>query len=117
MAIIQTVNNSAFRDAFRDAGRGNQFSYDGLNALYEFLDQLSDDIGETIELDVIALCCDYQELTLAEAIDQYSIDVSETEDLEEQAAIVREYLHDNTSVIEVTDNVEPLKSIVIIQQF
>ena len=50
----QTVSLVEFRDAFRDAGRGDQFSYDGLKALYDFLD-------EDYELDVIALCCDFVE--------------------------------------------------------
>lgn len=59
--IYQAINESYFIDRFREMGRGNQFSYDGKIALFNYLEQLSEDIGEPIELDVIALCCDYSE--------------------------------------------------------
>jgi hypothetical protein len=42
-------------------GRGDQFSYEGLIALFDYLEMLEDDIGEPIELDVISLCCEYSE--------------------------------------------------------
>lgn len=57
----QTINQYYFRQAFHDMGRGNQFSYFGLNALYFALEELEDDTGKEIELDVIALCCDFTE--------------------------------------------------------
>ena len=59
--IIETITTSSFVDAFRAAGRQDQFSYSGLRALYDYLEGLSDDLGEPIALDVIALCCDYSE--------------------------------------------------------
>ena len=66
MAIKQTVTESDFRDAFQ-AIRPDNFSYEGLGALYDYLENLSDDIGDDIELDVIALCCDYTEYSEDEA--------------------------------------------------
>lgn len=61
MPIIQTVGLHQFRQAFADMGRSDQFSYGGLELLYNYLEDLSEDLGEPIELDVVALCCDYQE--------------------------------------------------------
>ena len=62
MAIVQSINNVyQFREAFRLAGRMDQFSYEGLEVLFDYLDTLSEDIGEPIELDVVALCCEYYE--------------------------------------------------------
>lgn len=60
--IIQNVTQSMFIDAFKswDTYKDN-FTYEGLCALYDYLEQLSDDIGENIELDVVAICCDYTE--------------------------------------------------------
>ena len=55
------ITNSSFHDAFRDHNRLNQFSYYGLNALFDHLAELEADCGKPIELDVIALCCDYAE--------------------------------------------------------
>lgn len=59
--IYQAINESYFIDRFREMGRADQFSYAGKIALFNYLEQLSEDIGEPIELDVIALCCDYSE--------------------------------------------------------
>lgn len=64
MAITQTVNASEFTSAFHRMGRGDQFSHDALLALYDYLSDLSDDIGEPIELDVIGLCCDWNEIDI-----------------------------------------------------
>ena len=92
----QDVNKSQFADAFRSAGRQDQFSYAGLNALFGYLENLGDDIGEEIELDVIALCCEYSEHKSAlDAVADYSFDV---EGESEQSALA--YLRDNTNVIE-----------------
>lgn len=100
MAIVQSINNVyQFREAFRRAERMDNFSYEGLEVLFDYLDNLSEDIGEPIELDVIALCCDYYESSIEELIDNYSIDVSDADgDEDEIKTIVEEYLQDNTSV-------------------
>ena len=101
MAIVQSINNvSQFREAFRLAGRGDQFSYEGVEVLFDYLDNLSEDTGEPIELDVIALCCDYYESSIQELIDNYNIDLSEVDEDDPDSIIevVREYLEDNTSV-------------------
>ena len=57
----QTINESMFMDAFQSCDRGTQFSYDGMKALFEYLESYEDDTGEQWELDVIALCCEYTE--------------------------------------------------------
>ena len=100
MAIVQSINNVyQFREAFRLAGRMDQFSYEGFEVLFDYLDNLSEDTGEPIELDVIALCCEYNEGSIEEIIDNYDIDVSDADgDEDEIKTIVEEYLQDNTSV-------------------
>ena len=107
MAIVQSLNNvHQFREAFRIAGRMDQFSYEGLEVLFDYLDNLSEDTGEPIELDVIALCCEYYESSIEELIDNYNIDLSEVDEDDPDSIIevVREYLEDNTSVCgEVSD--------------
>ena len=101
MAIVQSINSVyQFREAFRLAGRMDQFSYEGLEVLFDYLDELSEDTGEPIELDVVALCCDYYESSIEELIDNYNIDLSEVDEDDPDSIIevVREYLEDNTSV-------------------
>jgi hypothetical protein len=57
----QTITFSCFCDAFRSMDRQDQFTYDGKRALFDYLEELEEDIGQPIELDVIALCCEYSE--------------------------------------------------------
>ena len=86
----QTVSKFNFRDAFQDCGRGEQFSYEGLGALYDYLDELETDTGEEIELDVIALCCEYSEYDDLEAFQSdYNEDVYKTlDDIQDETTII-----------------------------
>lgn len=54
--ITQTINKYQFMDAFNNL-RPNNFSDDGLEVLFEYLDNLDHDI----DLDVISLCCQFSE--------------------------------------------------------
>lgn len=99
-----TVSFYDFERAFVDAGRKDQFSYEGLKALFDHLEQMEADNGEEIELDVIALCCDYLEDTVADIARNYSIDLTDADpedDDYDQACIdiVREYLNENTTLV------------------
>lgn len=98
MAIIQTVSECDFRDAFRAYNRTENFSHEGLGALFAYLDELSDDIGEPVELDVIALCCEWAEYpTALKAAAEYGATFDGDEEPEESAL---EWLRDRTTVIE-----------------
>lgn len=97
--MYQTITFSAFCDAFRDMNRNENFSYAGKRALYDYLEDCADQTGEDVELDVIALCCEYAESSLEEVIQDYSIDVADAEDDDEKADIVEDYLQDNTCLV------------------
>jgi len=86
-----TVSVYDFRDAFHKMGRGNQFTYEGLEIIYDYLES----IDEEMELDVIAICCDFQESTPEEVMSEYGLD--EDED-------VSEFLAMNTTVLGETDS-------------
>lgn len=99
MTIVQTVGLYDFREAFKRCNRQDQFSYEGLEILFEYLEEYSDSTGENVEFDVIALCCEYYESSIDELIENYDIDVSDAEgDEEEIKTIVKEYLQYNTCV-------------------
>ena len=59
----ETVTVYRFRDAFKQSDTyKNNFSYEGLNALFEHLEELEWEMdGIEFELDVVAFCCDYTE--------------------------------------------------------
>lgn len=94
-----TVSRYDFERAFIDADRKENFSYEGLNALFDYLESYEEETGQEIELDVIALCCDYTEDTVAEIARNYSIDLSDCEDEDDKIEIVRDYLNDNTMLV------------------
>jgi len=59
--MYQRITFSDFCDAFEKLGRGDYFSYQGKRALFNHIEETEEDIGMPIELDVIALCCDFTE--------------------------------------------------------
>lgn len=93
-----TVTFCDFCDAFRKCDRNDTFSYDGKKALFDYLEEVEQSTGEEIELDVITLCCDYDENYTDDIVANYRIDV-EGMDEDEKLEAVREYLHDNTALI------------------
>ena len=99
----QTINSYEFIEAFRTHGRQTQFSYDGLRALFEYLEEMEDGMGGGMELDVIALCCDYSEFTSAkEAATEYGMTAEDDKDEQDEDAIEEhalQWLQHRTSVI------------------
>lgn len=59
--LVKKVSFYDFLEEFKRHGRENQFSYEAKRALFEYLNELSEDLGEPIELDIIALCCEFSE--------------------------------------------------------
>jgi hypothetical protein len=98
----QTIGLSQFTDAFMSI-RPNNFTYDGLVLLFDWIEQQEQETGQEQELDVIALCCDFEELTIEEIIRQYNIEADDIED-DEIDDHVMAYLNDETIVIGKTDN-------------
>jgi hypothetical protein len=108
--IKETVNEYRFIDAFGQSDTyKNNFSYHGLKALYEHLEQLSEDMCEDIELDVCAIACDYGEYNSAlECAIEHGFDIAiETGESvaeltgDEVEAQALEWLQNQTQVIEV----------------
>lgn len=93
--MYQTVSKSDFRDAFQKMGRKDNFSYNALDALYDYLEETGhiSENDKGYELDVIALCCEFTEYaTLEDFQEDYG------EDYETMDSI-----SDRTSVIDVED--------------
>ncbi len=98
MAIKEELTLSYFMDRFNEV-RPKNFSYEGLEALYNYLEQLSEDTGEDIELDVIAICCEYTEYdSLEEVLNDYNLET-------------RQDLEDRTIVIDIPNS----KALIVVQ--
>lgn len=90
--MYQSVDTKyQFEQAFKEAGRGEQFSHDGLDALFDYLEEMEESTGEKLELDVIALCCDYVEYAnLAEFQSDYSAEeYPDIEAIEARTSVIR----------------------------
>lgn len=103
----KTISQYDFTEAFRTAGRGEQFSHDGLKALFDYLEEVEGGTGEEMELDVIALCCDFSEYATAkEAAEEHGWEAPERDEDEDEEAYAErieeeamEELNNSTQVI------------------
>jgi len=101
----QTLNKDQFRFAF-DQIRPNQFSYEALGMLFDYLEECDEDM----ELDVIAICCDFTEGDFQEVANELDDDEDELAeecaglDEQETAQIIAKKLEDKTTVLGVTSD-------------
>jgi hypothetical protein len=103
--MIKHINSNDFQNAFIDSGRENNFSREALNLLFDYKEQLEDDAGEQIEVDVIDICCHYSELTIEEAESSYNgIDLSECESIDDKVNVITDFFNDNTTLIGITSD-------------
>ena len=102
-----TINKNQFINWFRSNEQyKNNFSYEGLSALFDYLEEIEESTGEELEFDPVALCCEFSEYdSLEDLIDYYIVVLpSVVNDIE--------YFENRTTVIPI----EETKGF-IIQQF
>ena len=98
--IYSTIDNaSQFRDQFHRCGRGDQFSYEALGLIFDYLN----DCGSDVELDVVGVCCEFAEDTPEAIADSYSID---TEGLNEGEVVdaVMSFLDNHSVTVGITSS-------------
>ena len=88
-----TVDRATFLNQFKAFGREDNFSRWALNELFDYFEQCEADCGEEMEMDVIAICCDYNEYSFDEIRNEY-LDCKEMTDEE-----IIEHLNDHTQVV------------------
>ena len=106
MAIVQTLSKSSFIDAFKQSSRKDQFSYEALEAIFDYLEEYSDSTGEPVEFDIVGICCDWAESHWSDIARDYSIDLNDhadDEDDEGRFDAVYEYLLNNTTALDLGD--------------
>lgn len=94
-----TVDFSDFREAFRAYRRADSYTPEGLEMLFNYFEELEADTGTEMELDVVAICCDYDENHWEDVAANYLVDLSDCEDEDDKIEVVREYLSDNTMLV------------------
>lgn len=98
MAITQTLDKFTFVRMFDEWNRSENFSYEARELLFDYYDEF-----DNFEMDVIGICCDWAELHWADIAREYNIDLDDCEDDEEKIEAIRDYLQDNTTVLELSD--------------
>ena len=95
----QTVDFYMFAEAFNNM-RPNNFSSQGLQALFDYLDELEDSLADEFELDVIAFCGEYSEY---ESLEEFQLDFGEEykslEDIENKTTVIM--IDDESFIIQV----------------
>lgn len=97
------VTESMFHDQFHAFNREDNFSYQARSLLFDYLTEAEDngENGEAgLELDIIAICCDFAESTIKEFISNYNLE-DDTKDLDEkeQERFIEDYIVDNSIFI------------------
>lgn len=91
-----------------DYGLLDNFGYNGWRMLAEAMEQLSDDIGEDIEVDIVAWCCWYSHATSADAAfeelqhySEWSIEQSDWEEMggDEKLEVLEDFLQEHRTVM------------------
>lgn len=95
----QTITENQFVDAIVGDDYNN-ISYEGAQALFEYIEEYEDSIGEETELDAVAIRCEWTEYENIEEVSR-DYDIDNLDDL-----------RDNTSVIEV-----PKSDRLIVQEY
>lgn len=78
------INFTHFEQEFRNYNRTDNFSREGLQLLFEHLEE--EDTGEIYTLDVICLCCDYTEAEYHEHLENYGL--STLEQLQDRTTVL-----------------------------
>ena len=121
--IIEEYDESLFISRFEDYKRvetkdnpNGNFSYKGLRALFEYLDETYDE-ENPLKLDVISLCCDFSEYkNQTDYLNDYSTELKKDDfkDIEDFWDAVEEEINDKTTLIKFG---EDLNEGFIIAQF
>ena len=101
--MIDTVTRNDFIEWFRKSEqRKNQFTYEGLDALFDHLEEYEEGTGEQIKFDPIAICCEFTEY---KNIEEYNENYEPVKNLN----AIREL----TTVIETKNGDHPYKGFII----
>jgi hypothetical protein len=121
--IIEEYDESLFIQRFENyerVGEGKNFSYEGLRALFSYLDEENDE-ENPYKLDVVGLCCDFSEYkdteeflkdysNQEEEIKAYMCELednaTEEEKTEALKQAIEDYLNDQTTLIKLDNDLD-----------
>lgn len=111
MALITTLTPCGVASMAKEYDRlADMGGYYGWELLGDYLEALSEDIGEDIAIDIIGLCCDYNHYESADSVfNEYSnmIDCEKGDfnamDEDGKLEVIREFLEYETTLVSCED--------------
>jgi hypothetical protein len=100
--IYIEVTLSEFRTQWARSDRKDSFSYKGLEVLYDYINEISDE--SDTELDIIAIDSYYSEESLEELYNHYADLEVDIDDLESSRELIIEDVRERYTVLEVDEN-------------
>ncbi len=88
IAIIETIGVYGFVNAFQERGRMAGWTTFGLEELFHYLYDLSQDMGEHLELDVIAIDSEFVEYLSFQQIQQDYDNIETMRDLQDRTTVI-----------------------------
>jgi len=88
--MIKTLSQNEFIDETNKYSENykNQFSYEGKQALFDYLEEYEESTGEKVEFDYISLCCDYIEFNSFEDLQASYPNIKDMEDLNNHTIVI-----------------------------
>ena len=100
----QTLSLDEFRHSMKQI-RPENFSWEGLEILFDWFEDLETSMEREIEFDPIAICCDYSEASVKEIIDAFGIDLDGVDpDMVDE--FVLDYVNNHSIVLGVCEHGE-----------
>lgn len=87
----KTITKHEFIEKFEQL-RPNSFSYEGLQAMFDYFEEYEESTGSEIEFDVIGICCEYTEYeNLEEFQRDYGTYYDSLETIESETEVIYMY--------------------------
>tara|TARA_Y100000004_G_scaffold106214_1_gene119161 strand:- start:166 stop:501 length:336 start_codon:yes stop_codon:yes gene_type:complete len=94
----QTVTEDEFIRAFDDYDRSENFTVAARRAMFEYFQEYEEDTGVEIDLDVIAICCEFSEYASEEEVRDY-YGLEEDDEIEDYTHVIPVYTFDMTGPV------------------
>lgn len=84
------VDFNEFLDTFKSSDNyKDNFTYEGLKALFNYLEEYEEQSGESLEFDMVSLCCQFSEYDNFEELKANYSDIENMEELEGKTQVIK----------------------------
>lgn len=92
----QTITEDEFIRAFDDYNRSENFTVAARRAMFEYFEEYEEDTGVEMDLDVIAICCEFSEYADEEEVRE-TYGLEEDDEIEDYTHVIPVYTFDTSA--------------------